>query len=77
MSKDNWHKTDYGKQREFGELKRIKEQVHNAEDIIIDDNELGKITILNTVYFGKDAYLLDMEIYYEKTSNYGFYREWL
>lgn len=26
MSKDNWHKTDYGKQRVFGELKRIEEQ---------------------------------------------------
>ncbi|MGN1328083.1 MAG: YdcF family protein [Eubacterium sp.] len=34
VSKDNWYKTDYGKQRVFGELKRIKEQVPDAEDII-------------------------------------------
>lgn len=45
VSKDNWHKTDYGKQRVFGELKRIKEQVLNAEDIIIDDNKLDKTAI--------------------------------
>lgn len=45
MSKDNWHKTDCGKQRVFGELKRIKEQVPNAEAIIIDGNELDKIII--------------------------------
>lgn len=29
ISKDNWYKTDYGRQRVFGELKRIKEQVPN------------------------------------------------
>lgn len=45
VSKDNWYKTDYGKQRVFGELKRIKEQVPNAEDIIIDNNELDKAAI--------------------------------
>lgn len=31
ISKDNWHMTDYGRQRVLGELKRIKEQVPNAE----------------------------------------------
>lgn len=30
ISKDNWYKTEYGKQRVFGELKRIKEQVPNV-----------------------------------------------
>lgn len=30
ISKDNWHTTDYGKQRVLGELRRIKEQVPNA-----------------------------------------------
>lgn len=30
ISKDNWNKTEYGRQRVFGELKRIKEQIPNA-----------------------------------------------
>ena len=29
VSKDNWYKTDYGRKRVFGELKKIKEQVPN------------------------------------------------
>lgn len=45
VSKDNWYKTDYGKKRVFGELKRIKEQVPNAENIIINNSELDKIAI--------------------------------
>lgn len=43
ISKDNWYETDYGKQRVFGELKRIKEQVPNAENIIISDNMLVQV----------------------------------
>ena len=31
VSKNNWFDTDYGRQRVFGELKRIKEQVPNAD----------------------------------------------
>jgi uncharacterized SAM-binding protein YcdF (DUF218 family) len=45
ISKDNWYKTDYGRKRVFGELKRIKEQVPNAETLIINEKELDKITI--------------------------------
>ncbi len=32
ISKDNWFLSEYGRQRVFGELKRIKEQVPNAEN---------------------------------------------
>lgn len=45
VSKDNWYKTDYGKQRVLGELKRIKEQVPNAESIIINNKESDKTAI--------------------------------
>jgi uncharacterized SAM-binding protein YcdF (DUF218 family) len=45
ISKDNWYKTDYGRKRVFGELKRIKEQVPNAETLIINEEELDKIAI--------------------------------
>lgn len=43
--KDNWQDTEYGRKRVFGELKRIKEQVSNAESIIISDKQLDKIAI--------------------------------
>lgn len=43
ISKDNWHKTDYGKQRVFGELKRIKEQVPNAETELLEEYEIYEI----------------------------------
>lgn len=48
ISKDNWYETDYGKQRVFGELKRIKEQVPNAENIIISDNMLVQVGTVPT-----------------------------
>lgn len=64
MSKDNWHKTDYGKQRVFAELKRIKEQAPNAKNIIVDDNELDKtaIELLN--------FLIDNGMTFERTGGY-------
>lgn len=45
VSKDNWQDTEYGRKRVFGELKRIKEQVPNAESIIITDKQLDRIAI--------------------------------
>lgn len=39
VSKDNWYKTDYGKQRVLGELKRIKEQVPNVENDLLAELE--------------------------------------
>lgn len=39
ISRDNWFETDYGKQRVFGELRRIKEQVPNEMvDFCIEAN---------------------------------------
>lgn len=43
VSKDNWHKTDYGKKRVFGELKRIKEQVPNTEIELLEGFEKYEI----------------------------------
>lgn len=43
VSKDNWHKTDYGKKRVFGELKRIKEQVPNTETELLEGFEKYEI----------------------------------
>lgn len=45
ISKENWFETDYGKRRVFGELKRIKEQAPNTENIIVNDKELDKTAI--------------------------------
>lgn len=36
VSKENWYTTDYGKKRVFGELRRIKEQVPNINDDILN-----------------------------------------
>lgn len=36
VSKKNWYTTDYGKKRVFGELRRIKEQVPNINDEILN-----------------------------------------
>lgn len=43
ISKVNWHKTDYGKKRVFGELKRIKEQVPNTEIELLEGFEKYEI----------------------------------
>lgn len=40
ISRDNWFLSDYGRQRVFGELKRIKEQIPNTKNMIVDDSEL-------------------------------------
>lgn len=39
VSKENWHTTDYGKKRVFGELRRIKEQVPNVDIEFIEKLE--------------------------------------
>lgn len=54
----------YEKDKVFGEIKRIKEQVPNAEDIIIDDNELDKtaIELLN--------FLIDNGMTFERAGGY-------
>lgn len=64
VSKDDWYKTDFGKQRVFGELMRIKEQVPNAENIIINENELDKIAIelLN--------FLIENDMTFERAGGY-------
>ena len=64
VSEDDWYKTDYGKQRVFGELMRIKEQVPNAENIIINENELDKIAIelLN--------FLIENDMNFERAGGY-------
>ena len=36
VSKENWYTTDYGKKRVFGELRRIKDQVPNINDEILN-----------------------------------------
>ncbi|MGN0523527.1 MAG: YdcF family protein [Eubacterium sp.] len=64
VSKDNWFETDYGKKRVFGELKRIKEQVPNAENIIIDDNQLDK-TAIDLLSF-----LIDNNMTFERAGGY-------
>lgn len=39
VSKGNWHTTEYGRKRVFGELKRIKEQVPNVNIEFIEEFE--------------------------------------
>lgn len=39
VSKSNWHTTEYGSKRVFGELKRIKEQVPNVNIEFIEELE--------------------------------------
>lgn len=39
VSKGNWHTTEYGSKRVFGELKRIKEQVPNVNIEFIEELE--------------------------------------
>lgn len=39
VSKENWHTTEYGRKRVFGELKRIKEQVPNVNIEFIEELE--------------------------------------
>lgn len=43
VSKDNWYKTDYGKKRVLGEIKRIKEQVPNVEIELLEELEKYEI----------------------------------
>ena len=39
VSKENWHTTDYGHKRVFGELRRIREQVPNVDTEFIEQLE--------------------------------------
>lgn len=64
VSKDNWYKTDYGRKRVFGELKRIKEQVPGAENIIISDKTSDTVAI-NFIDF-----LLENEMTFERAGGY-------
>lgn len=64
VSKDNWYQTDYGKRRVFGELKRIKEQVPNAEALIIDDEKLDTIAI------DLICFLIDNGMTFERDEDY-------
>lgn len=39
VSKENWHTTEYGRKRVFGELRRIREQVPNIDIEFISELE--------------------------------------